>query len=662
MNEDLLMDIYQSTTEKESANQLMSDLSLTEGRYTELTKISSGGMKSIFRCNDTRTDRDIVLMTPKKESLNKLFIREARINAFLQHPNIAPIYDIGLIEENKPFFTSKLIRGKALSELKFSGQTEKCVDIVIKICEAISYAHSHSIVHQDLKPENVMIDDFGEVVLIDWGLAEIDDSLMKGESSILDKDLESLLLYSIPEEYRKLRGTPGFISPERYERNSVSTNNDIYSIGGLLFNLLTGVVPSQPKTSGFKASLEFSDESISPGLKAICQKALSTKKGDRYGTVKEMLEDLIRYRQGFATNAESASPLRLLKLLYHRNRQFCIVSFLSLSIIVIIITVSFIMINTSKNTAIKEQAKAEQANSKNLELLEELKKKEISRQEFMKLNASNQLFILKDMMQQKQFNHVPKLLKFTESLDSENEEIQTFRADYELATLNLAKAKEIYQNTGNNEGVKIIDLINPNDGKSILEQMNRISTIVSKDVGFLLTINALQKFKDLKIQEGFYRWNVFFNHQGMKYMPSVSITERDGKVTLAIKDQIVIRYAGPVELIDPHIIDFSNTNIHSLQGVTRCKHIEEMNLSNISIVSFGKFIYPSVKKLNISETGIKNIVPTTFPNLEVFDISGAAYKQYSRFKKYPKLKELIVDKDKYKEIEKNSNFKITVKE
>ena len=663
MNEDLLLDIYQSTTEKASANKLTADLKLKQGRYSNLEEISSGGMKTIYICTDSDTDRSIVLMTPKNEALNELFVREAKINAFLQHPNISPVYDIGLLESNKPFFTSKLINGKSVSSINLSGQTEKCVDIVIKICEALSYAHSHSIVHQDLKPENIMIDDFGEVILIDWGLAEIDDSLMKGENSILDKDTEKLLLYSIPEEFRKLRGTPGFISPERYENNCVSAHNDIYSIGALLYNLLTGKIPQQVKSAGFKAKLEFTNESFSPGLKAICNKALSTAQSERYLSINEMLEDLILYRQGFATNAESASPLRLLKLLYHRNKQFCLVSFFAILIIISITAISFGMINSSKNTALKEKEKAEKANTENLSLLEALKEKEISRQEYMKLNAKNQLLILKDYMEQKHFHRVPKLLNFTESLDSENNEIKLFRANYELAMFRWEKAASIYREISNSTGLRIINTTDSNSAKSLLNSMEDISSLLSKEMGYLLTVNALQRFRDIFFQEKLYTWNVYFNHSGMKYMPKVSIEERNGKVKLSIKDQIVIRYAGPVDLIDPHIIDFSNTNIHSFQGVTRCKNIEEMNLSNLSFVSFNIFKYPSVKKLNISQTAIKNISVDTFPNLEVLDISNALYKQFSRLKNYSKLKEVIVDKNKYNGVKKFlKNIKVTVKE
>ena len=663
MNEDLLMDIYQSTAEKASAENLTANLKLKQDRYSSLKEISSGGMKTIYTCTDSDTDRSIVLMTPKDESLNELFVREARINAFLQHPNISPVYDIGLLEENKPFFTSKLINGKPLSEINLSSQIEKCVDIVIKICEAISYSHSHSIVHQDLKPENIMIDDFGEVILIDWGLAEIDDSLMKGENSILDKDMETLLLYSIPEEFRKLRGTPGFISPERYEKNFVSADNDIYSIGALFYKLLTGQIPQQVKSTGFKANLEFKNDAISPGLKAICNKALSTVKDEKYLSINEMLEDLTLYRQGFATNAEIASPLRLLKLLYHRNKQFCLVSFVAILIIISVTAISFGMINSSKNTALKEKEKAEKANTENLSLLEALNEKEISRQEYMKLNAKNQLLILKDYIEQKHFKRVPSLLKFTESLDAENKDIKLFRANYELAMFNWEKAKSIYLEISNNAGLRIIKATDSNSAKSLLNSMKDISSLLSKEMGYLLTVNALQKFRDIFFQEKLYVWNIYFNHRGMKYMPKVSIEEINGKVKLSIKDQIVIRYAGPVNIIDPHIIDFSNTNIHSFQGITRCKNIEEMNLSNLSFVSFGDFKYPSVKKLNLSQTAIKNINADTFPNLEVLDISNALYKQYSRIKSYSKLKEVIVDKNKYNDVKKFvKNIKVTVKE
>ena len=173
MKEKLLLDIYRNATDHYDGESLLDDLELSTDRYMNLQEIDSGGMKLIYKCTDSHTDREIVLMTPKEESMYELFVREGRINAFLQHPGISPVYDIGILENGKPYFTSKLISGSQLRNLALIEDHDRAVDIVIKICEAVSYAHSRAVVHQDLKPENIMIDDFGEVNIIDWGLLKL---------------------------------------------------------------------------------------------------------------------------------------------------------------------------------------------------------------------------------------------------------------------------------------------------------------------------------------------------------------------------------------------------------------------------------------------------------------------------------------------------------
>ena len=163
------------------------------------TRIMKGGMKLIFTAYDSFTERRVVLATPKEECSEteiNLFIREAYINAFLQHPNIMPVYDVGLREDKLPYFTMKHVHGQDLDVvLKKKFSLPEMIRSFIQICEAIDYAHSLGIVHLDLKPANIRMGDFGEIVVCDWGISQLDIEITDNENSFLDKELDKLFKF-----------------------------------------------------------------------------------------------------------------------------------------------------------------------------------------------------------------------------------------------------------------------------------------------------------------------------------------------------------------------------------------------------------------------------------------------------------------------------------
>jgi len=151
--------------------------------YPKESLVGEGGVKKVYKSYDWKTERHIALAVPisqtdKKKSIE--FIQEARILGQLEHPNIIPIYDTGLDEDESPYFTMKYIEGKDLASViksehengSFESRIPYFLDIFKKVCLALSYAHSKGVVHLDIKPDNVLIGSFGEVFLCDWGIAE----------------------------------------------------------------------------------------------------------------------------------------------------------------------------------------------------------------------------------------------------------------------------------------------------------------------------------------------------------------------------------------------------------------------------------------------------------------------------------------------------------
>ena len=301
-------------------------------RYKFIRSIGFGGMKAVLLVEDRDTGREIAMaMIPDyrdrpKRDLER-FVTEARITAMLEHPGIVPVHDIGVDASGAPYFTMKYLRGKALDKVikkLRSGDAEtvghytlfRRLQIFIRVCNAIDFAHSHGICHLDIKPMNINIGDFGEVVVLDWGLARM-----------LDENGHAKL-----DELRP-KGTPGFIAPEYLNRESavqVGIRSDIYSLGGLLYALLTLEAP----LAGMEVeeilrhtaigdvprpSLAAPERDIPVALDAVCMKAMARNPADRYASVTELRKEINAYMAGFAPEAEHAGILRRIGLFIVRQ-------------------------------------------------------------------------------------------------------------------------------------------------------------------------------------------------------------------------------------------------------------------------------------------------------------------------------------------------------
>ena len=335
MDEDFSGFLHSQFSEAFNAQKSSAELSLLltpNERYINKEILAEGGQKKIYKCTDVLTGRTIAYASVKnmegQESLEK-FIREARLTAHLEHPHIIPVYDSGSDDDNSPFFTMKLISGKSFEDyLKEEHSLNSKIDILIKSCEAISFAHSKGIIHFDIKPENIQVSDFGEVLVCDWGLAGIayeacseellnDDVLQEVD---MNQSLDSLF-----------KGTPGYAAPEMWEKNSHRDHlADVYSLGATLYQILT--------KKRLKNKSNLTELSGPEALQAVCLQALSKKKEQRYQSSAALLKDLQSWRDGFATQAEQAGFTTHLKLLVLRHRNVCRALFAS------ILTISTIII------------------------------------------------------------------------------------------------------------------------------------------------------------------------------------------------------------------------------------------------------------------------------------------------------------------------------
>ncbi|MEO0436095.1 MAG: serine/threonine-protein kinase [Pseudomonadota bacterium] len=221
-------------------------------RYAFFSTIATGGKSLIKSCRDLHLGRTICYKTLRPEfaedpiESNRL-LREARISANLQHPNSMPTYEIGRDARGHYYFTMKLVHGYTLREVfNFRERYDltQLIDVIIQVAYALGYAHSKGVLHRDIKPDNILIGPYGEVLLLDWGLAKVwgkDDVLVDDDSGVDEKRA----LPGMTGE-AKLQGTVMYMSPEQIDRDpKIKYRSDLYSLGALLYETLTGATPFQ---------------------------------------------------------------------------------------------------------------------------------------------------------------------------------------------------------------------------------------------------------------------------------------------------------------------------------------------------------------------------------------------------------------------------------
>ncbi|MDD7984145.1 protein kinase [Lentisphaera marina] len=323
----------------------------TEQRYEYLEKLDEGGSKTIHLVYDEQTYRPVAMAQLKDgENREKFdsFLSEAFLTASLEHPNIIPLYEAGLDESKHPYFTMKLVEGRNLSDLILDAKQtqsqeyslQKLLDIFLKICDAIAFAHSRHVIHLDLKPDNIRIGTYGEVLVCDWGIAKL---IEKGdETSHTQNNLDPNIINDHTLD-GVIKGTLGFIAPEQIESNigSKSRQTDIYQLGAILYNMLCLEKPIVAEDSKQSIQATLAGDIINPkkyshqyflipeSLSAVAMKALSTEPKDRYDSVHDLINEIVHWREGFATEAEDASFIRAISLLVKRHKAVSgLISFL----------------------------------------------------------------------------------------------------------------------------------------------------------------------------------------------------------------------------------------------------------------------------------------------------------------------------------------------
>lgn len=333
-------------------------------RYEIGAPIASGGMGEVLASRDVELNRTValkrMLLTPDEaDGQNAVkyferFLEEAQITAQLDHPSIVPIHDLGFDEEGRAFYTMRLVQGRELGaifhlarERKEGWNLARVIGVLVKVCQAVAYAHGKGVVHRDLKPSNIMVGELGEVYVMDWGLAKAVEGLSRDVvRTQLGDELSGLETIAVarsgltaggsdPTQYGTIVGTPAYMAPEqaRGDAEGPEPAGDIYALGAILYELLTGHPPYMGQgesttaedvihTLRTKAPADISmlGREAPVELQAICAQAMARDKNERYPTSLEYAEDLQAYLDGRVVSAHASGHLARLKKWIGRNR------------------------------------------------------------------------------------------------------------------------------------------------------------------------------------------------------------------------------------------------------------------------------------------------------------------------------------------------------
>ena len=305
------------------------------GHYSLKRELGRGAQAIVYLALDQQLGREVAfkqLMPGGPRDAEKRFLREARVAGQLEHPGIVPVYEVGRRGDGSVYYAQRLVRGHTLAAaLKDAATLRARLQLLtpfVQLCQAVAFAHQRGVIHRDLKPDNVMLGEFGETVVLDWGLAKLTGK----------DDLSGDKLRPPPTPGERfdgtqegdVLGTPAYMSPEQALGNldKVDEQSDVWSLGAVLYEILTGKPPFQEKNA-VQLLIRIAKDKVSPArtldenipreLSLICERCLERNKARRYPKARDIAADLEAYRSGGRVSGVEYSPAQLVRRYVQRN-------------------------------------------------------------------------------------------------------------------------------------------------------------------------------------------------------------------------------------------------------------------------------------------------------------------------------------------------------
>jgi serine/threonine-protein kinase len=296
-----------------------------EDRYDAGPTIGEGGMGEVRLSRDRMFGRDVAMKVLRsahagRDELRMRFVREAKVQAQLEHPAIVPVYDFAEDREGRAFFTMKRVNGITLADVVArlaAGDDEaarewrrhKLLAAFVRVCLAIDFAHRRGVVHRDLKPANVMLGEWGEVYVLDWGLAKVRDLSAPVESQRGGATSEASSSGSHETAAGAVLGTPAYMAPEQIRGEPIDARTDVYALGAILFEILTltplhgegsaaGMMHRALAGADARPSARAPGSDVAPELEAICVRACAKRAADRFESARELGDLVEAYLSG----------------------------------------------------------------------------------------------------------------------------------------------------------------------------------------------------------------------------------------------------------------------------------------------------------------------------------------------------------------------------
>jgi WD40 repeat protein/serine/threonine protein kinase len=407
------------TPEVAAVRRLLPEEVLRGHKYDIGRQIAQGGMGAILTAREAAIRREIamkVMLGSGDEADLMRFVEEAQITGQLEHPNIVPVHELGVDENDRLFYTMKMVKGitlKMVLDLLAAGTPETIakyplaalLTIFQKVCDAVAFAHSKGVIHRDLKPENLMLGGYGEVLVMDWGLAKV---VARPASAPAPGAPAKSVVLSVRHERGAsgstldgtIMGTPHYMAPEqaRGEVETLDARADIYALGAILYHILAlrpsvagreamevvrkvgrgeieplekltqrrkGAKAQETDVTGKSAAPSRPDVSHLPSgqipdsLAAVVRKAMALHKEERYASVPELQAEIAAYQAGFATSAENASLWKHAVLLVKRHKGVFTTAFAAWALITALAVWFVINLNLERRRAERERDRAE---------------------------------------------------------------------------------------------------------------------------------------------------------------------------------------------------------------------------------------------------------------------------------------------------------------